>query len=334
MPVRFTSPSLGALGGTSLNDGQWEVGVVYRYLYAHQFYVGRDYLPARAPGGGMPVRIHVNTVELTLTWAATGRLGLHLGVPLATGHETRAQGDTLLHTASAAGVGDLSLVGTAWVLNPQDHPRGNLAFGLGVKAPTGQSAKRASFVVRPGTVQQRSVDPSIQLGDGGWGIIVEAEAFREIARRIAAYAAGSYLANPKAHNGGTFTFGPAYRGLVAPMAVPDEYSAHAGLTWAASARRGLAMSLGWRIDGVPVHDLVGGGDDAFRRPGYEAYMEPGLSLTLGRSPLSPAGTTLTLNVPVAYDQNRRPNAIDLAYGQRGGGDFARFLIFLGASRRF
>jgi hypothetical protein len=333
MPVRFTSPSLGAQGGTSLNEGQWQLGLVYRYLHAHQFYVGHDYRPDRAPGPGMPVRISVNTVELNLTYGANSRLTLNLGIPVASGMETRAQGDKQLHTKTAAGLGDVSLIGTAWLLDPQDHALGNVAVGLGIKAPTGKSARQGSFNLASGTTQ-RTLDPSIQLGDGGWGIILQAEGFRRVFHRAAAYAAGSYLANPRAHNSGSFVFGPAYGGLVAPIAVPDEYSAHAGLTYAVLPRQGLTMSLGGRIDGVPVHDLSGGGDDSFRRPGYVVYVEPAFALARAPSPLTPAGSTLTLSIPIAVDQNRKPNAIDDAHGQRGGGDFARFLIFLGLSKRF
>ncbi len=333
MPVRFTSPSLGAQGGTSLNEGQWQLALVYRYLHAHQFYVGHAFRPERAPGGGLPVRISVNTVELNVSYAATHRLSLNLGIPMASGMETRAQGDNRLHTKTATGLGDVSLVGTAWLLDPQDHARGNVAIGLGVKAPTGQAARQGSFTLANGTTE-RFLDPSIQLGDGGWGIILQAEGFRQIFHRAAAYAAGSYLVNPRTHNSGTFVFGPAYGGLVAPIAVPDEYSAHAGVAYSAIPRVGLTMSLGGRIDGVPVHDLMGGGDDSFRRPGYVVYIEPAFTLVRARSPLTPAGTVLTLSIPVAVDQNREPSAIDVAHGQRGGGDFARFLIFLGLSKRF
>jgi hypothetical protein len=333
MPVRFTSPGLGASSGAGLNEGQWEVGLLYRYLHANRFYVGHDYHPERAPAG-MPVRITVNTVVANLTYAPNSRFALNLGIPVVSGSETRAQGDNQLHTGSAAGLGDMSVIGTAWLLDRPDHPLGNVAIGLGLKTPTGRSARQGSFTLASGATASRSVDPSIQTGDGGWGVIVQTEAFRRVFPRVAMYEGTSYLANPRAHNNGTYVFGAAYGGLVAPIAVPDEYSAHAGLSFAALPKLGLSMSFGGRIDGVPVHDVLGGGDDDFRRPGYVVYAEPAFALTWARSPLSPKGTTLSMSVPVAIDQNRQASAIDAAHGQHGGGDFARYLILLGLSTRF
>lgn len=334
MPVRFTSPSLGAQSGTALNAGEWQLGFVYRNLHANRFYVGHAFRPDLAPGGGMPVRINVNTVELNLSYAPTSRVSLNLGIPVATGRESRAQGDHQMHTLSAAGLGDMSLVLTSWLLSPEDHAHSNLSLGVGVKAPTGQADKLGPFVTAAGTTQQRTIDPSAQLGDGGWGMIFQTGAFRQIGHHASLYAAGTYLASPRAHNAGTWVFGPAYGGLTVPIAVPDEYSAHGGLTYAAWAAKGLTLSLGGRIDGVPLRDLIGGGDDSFRRPGYVVYVEPGLSLTRSRSAVSPAWSSWTLSVPIAVDQNRESNLIETAHGQRGGGDFARFLVFLGYSRRF
>jgi len=334
MPVRFTSPSLGAQSGTALNAGQWQVGFIYRNLHANRFYVGHTFRPDLAPGGGMPVRISVNTLDLNLSYALTSRVSLNLGIPVATGTESRAQGDNLMHTLSATGLGDISLVLTSWLLAPAEHAQSNLSLGFGVKAPTGQSDKVGPFVAPGGTTQQRTIDPSAQLGDGGWGIVLQTDAFRHVAQRASLYASGSYLASPRAHNDGTWVFGSAYGGLRVPIAVPDEYSAHAGVTFAPMPRKSLTMSLGGRIDGVPLHDLVGGGDDSFRRPGYVVYVEPGISLTRSRSAVSPVYSSWTLSVPIAVDQNRESNLLEVAHGQRGGGDFARYLIFLSYSRRF
>ena len=332
MPVRFTSPSLGASSGTALNDGQWQFGLVYRYLYADHFYVGHDYHPEKAPAA-MPVRIAVNTAQLNLTYAASNRLVLNAAVPIISGMETRAQGDNQLHTRRAAGLGDVSLVGTMWLGSQPDHPFGNAAFGLGIKAPTGKPARRGSFALANGTLTERTLDPSIQTGDGGWGIIAQTEAFRHLFHRLAVYGGATYLSNPRAHNSGTFVFGPAYKGLIAPLAATDEYSAHAGITYTAWPRRGLTASIGGRVDGVPVHDVLGRGDDSFRRPGYAVYVEPGVAFAFGRSPLSPAGSTISLSVPLIVDRNRMPSMIDRAYGQQGGGDFAKFVILLGLARR-
>jgi len=93
------------------------------------------------------------------------------------------------------------------------------------------------------------------------------------------------------------------------------------------------VSLGGRIDGVPVHDAVGGGSLYFRRPGYTIYAEPGISLTLAKTPFSRSGSTFSLSVPVAVDRNRESSVAEQQHGVRYGGDFASYLIFFNYSIR-
>src|SRR2546428_10299176 len=38
----------------------------------------------------------------------------------------------------------------------------------------------------------------------------------------------------------------------------------------------------FRSDGIPYHDLIGGGDEGFRRPGHVMFLDPGVALTRGR----------------------------------------------------
>lgn len=328
MPIRYTSPALGSRAASAPMTHVWQLVASYRWLYADQFFIGRDYRPASAPGG-QPSRINISTVGLNLSYSPTTRLSLSLGVPVSLGTHSRLQGDGVRRTLTTGGLGDVSLVGTMWLFEPTDHPKGNLAFGLGVKAPTGRSDANGVWNTASGS-ELRPIDPSIQLGDGGWAGIVRLEAFRQVLKRTAVYGAGSYLVSPREHIGATFT---TPYGVVAPVAVTDEYSAHAGLTFDAIPQRGLALSIGGRIDGVPVRDLIGGGDHSFRRPGYVVFVEPAIALRLSRSPVSPNGNTFSLSVPIRLAQNRVPSALEVANSRAGGGDFAKFLIFLGYTAR-
>ena len=53
------------------------------------------------------------------------------------------------------------------------------------------------------------------------------------------------------------------------------------------------------MDGIPVHDLIGGGDDStIKRTAYIMFAEPGLSLSVGRERFS-------LSVPYRLKVNRR-----------------------------
>jgi len=247
----------------------------------------------------------------------------------ATGSESREEDDAQRHALWATGLGDAALVANVWLLDPPDHGNGNLGIGLGIKAPTGSYRSSDKFYTATG-VERRYVDPAIQPGDGGWGGIVQVQGFQAIRNRLLAYVAGTYLTNPSLHT--SVLIRPPSGGTDF-VSVADEYSAHAGLSYFALPNGGLSLSLGGRVDGVPVRDLSGGSDTSFRRPGYVAYVEPAISLTMMRNPFSLQGSTFTLSVPIAVDQNREASTFDIAHGRHGGGDFARFLIFLSYTKR-
>jgi hypothetical protein len=234
MPIRYTSATLSTERASALYEAQGDVGVVYRWLHADRFYVGHTYSPQSAPGG-MPSRININTAEFHASYAPTSRLSVTLGLPVAAGSVSSAHGDGLRHEVSAAGLGDMSLVGTMWLADPPDHAEGNMAVGLGMKVPTGRHDAQAAFYTSATTTELRSIDPSIQLGDGGWGIVFQSQAFRQVVNRTAAYVAGTYLANAWGHT--NITAQVPY-GVVKPLAVTDEYSAHAGLTFDALPQQG------------------------------------------------------------------------------------------------
>jgi hypothetical protein len=323
---------LGALDNTFLRANHWRLGLQYRFLPADKFYVGHDYSPERIPTANhLPVRYRIHTVAARVEYAITDRVEVAIGIPFTSGSESREMDDGLRHAVSATGLGDVAVVSSAWLFDPIAHGNGNVRVGLGVKAPTGNNHVSDNFFTAT-SVERRAVDPAIQPGDGGWGGIVQIEGFQAIRPRLSAYAAGSYLTNPGLHSDAL-----VYQPVTAAthlVSMADEYSAHAGLSYYAWKGGGLSFSLGGRIDGVPVRDFLGGSDTSFRRPGYVIYAEPTLSLTMTRGPFALRGHTFSLGVPFAVDQNRKASTLDVTNGRHGGGDFARFLIFLGYTRRF
>jgi len=92
------------------------------------------------------------------------------------------------------------------------------------------------------------------------------------------------------------------------------------------------VSLGGRVEGVPVRDLVGG-SEGFRRPGYAVSIEPGVSVMF-------KGWSASLYTPVAVYRNREPSVPDLeqaaATGRFNPGDaaFADFLVMFNLTKRF
>src|SRR6266852_4990630 len=102
MPVRFTTPSLGGQGELQVADlaaHQWRIAVGYRHLH-------------------------------------TDRFSLSLTVPFVYGMQSRLYADSARHAVTAVGLGDVSLIGSRWLLDPHNRS-GNVALGLGVKVPTG-----------------------------------------------------------------------------------------------------------------------------------------------------------------------------------------------------
>ncbi len=313
IPAHYMSLSLGAQGITYLNAGEWEGDVSYRYLHSENVFSGTQEQPQLHDGGG---RNSVHSLDLAATYALNSRLSLTLTLPFEHDDFSLIQGDHLRHGGSSTGIGDTRLVLNGWILNPATHPYGNLSFGLGVKFPTGDDRVMADWHNLDGSVVRRPVDIAAQLGDGGFGAVLEAQAFQRLVENLYGYANGLYLFSPRDVNG-TETPSP-----VNPLvnSVPDQYLGRAGLSYAIWPEGAIAVSLGGRIDGIPVNDAIGG-SDGFRRAGYAVYVDPGLNWTRGNNSLS-------VNVPVAVQR-------DLARTKYSSvGAFADFIVVASYSRRF
>jgi hypothetical protein len=318
MPVRFTTPSLGGQGELQVADlaaHQWRIAVGYRHLHADQLFVGTQLLPTNKP-----LIINLHSVDVTTWYAVTDRFSLSLTVPFLYGMQSRFYADSARHAVTAVGLGDVSLVGSRWLFDPH-NPSGNVALGLGVKAPTGSHTATDAYVLAGGASIQYPVDQSIQPGDGGWGIILQVQAYRRAFHNGTAYLTGSYLINPR-----HLSDVPKDPGGTVYWSVPDAYSARLGLVYALWPERGVSVSLGGRIDGQPVRDLIGGGDPGFRRPGYAISLDPSVAFTAGPS-------QFTVSSPMRLSANREASVLDLQTGKHGGGDFASTLIFVSYSRR-
>jgi hypothetical protein len=223
------------------------------------------------------------------------------------------------------GVGDISVGGRIWLLNParEDRPRQNIAFGLSVKLPTGSEGVRDTVDSATGP-RVVVVDQSIQLGDGGWGLSLSTDMYKRLGK-VTAYGSGIYLFNPRNTNGVQTGRGRASEAI---MSVADQYLGRAGIIFGVPKVRGLTASVGGRIEGVPVRDAFGK-SDGFRRPGYALSFEPGVNYIMhgGRDVWS-------LTVPIAVQRNRRRSVSDIRDNRHGDAAFADYVIIAGYSRRF
>jgi hypothetical protein len=295
------------------------VSLGYRSLTAGEWFVGRDVDEGKAPFG-KPLFLNIQSADLTLNYGVTERLSASLTLPFSYGTHSRYYADNSRHKVKAGGLGDVNLIGTFWVLDPSTHADGNVAGSLGVKAPTGKNDAQDDFFLANGSVVQRPVDQSIQLGDGGWGFLLQAQAFQELFEGGYGYANGSYLFSPK----NTTEVASPLPGV--PLSVPDVFSARLGLVYTLPFAPAFSVGFGGRVDGIPRRDVIGE-SDGFRRPAVVGYADPSLGVTLG-------GYRLTVDVPVRVYADFRPGLLDRQFNFAGGGDLAKYLFFFGIDRRF
>ena len=325
-PSRFTSPSLGSLGGGGgdiyLSAGTWHVGYTYRYVSSNQLIVGRRARNDLAPGG-IPSFVHTQSLNLTLMYGLTDQLAVTLNAPLSRGSLEQTYPDGQRHRNTAAGLGELSLSASYWLRSAKPlQPGGNVAIGLDIKAPTGRNEVMGTYWKANGTSVPFPVAPAIELGDGGWGYALSARGFRPVLERSYLYAGGTYTANPRKTTSVVRTPGSSLH-----WAVPDTWDANAGVSTLISPKLGLSVNLGALAYGTPRRDLIGGRDNGERLPAIAAYASPGIVIRRGAH-------TLTLSVPVRAYMDFRPSFVDETAGAPGGGGLARRLILTSYSIRF
>jgi hypothetical protein len=201
------------------------------------------------------------------------------------------------------------------------HPKGSIAVGAGIKAPTGDYNAQGDFykLDKAGKeyIQRKAVDQSMQLGDGGWGYSVEVQGYKSLFKNASLYFNGFYLFSPKGIN------------VETNLSVPDQFAGRLGVSYALIPSKGIAVTLGGRLEGLPAIDAFGKSEGS-RRPGYIISVEPGITW---------AGMhhTLAVNVPYALVRNRIKSwqdRQDPAGLKHGDAAFADYLISATYAYRF
>lgn len=324
------TPGIGVQGGGYPDAGTWSASFGWRYQKSDRHFVGDHYEEQRDIDESQVIN-NLNMADLTIQYQASKRVGLSLGVPfvMATRSQAlRSSGVNLeRYQTQARGIGDVVFTARRWMLDPEKHPHGNLQLGVGVKLPTGANNVTDTFrVLQSGTITNvvRTVDQSIQPGDGGFGLVCDYSMFKAIrGGRMSLYSSGAYLANPQ-ETSHVLT----YRGGAGEriMSIADQYLVRGGAAFAVPGASGVVGALGLRLEGVPVKDLMGG-SQWFRRPGIAVSLEPQISITRGQHGVS-------VGVPIAIYRNRFRSVWDLERNGHGDAAFADWLLMFGYSRRF
>ena len=322
VPSRFTSPAVGAQGDIYLARGTWQVAVMFRNLRSDELIVGKRVRNDLAPGG-QPAIVESRSLNASFAYGFTDRLALTVNVPIAQATHEALYADGVRHTNSASGIGEISVLMSYWLRSAAPlRPGGNVAIGLGLKAPTGTHDKEGHSWRADGSAIPFPVANAIQLGDGSWGVILNARGFHPIGERLYVYAGGSYTINPRIttsvlRSPGTTVF----------WSSPDTWEGSAGTSLHLSSRFGLSATMGMLFYGTPRQDLVGGRDPGARLPAIVGYLSPGLSVTRG-------GHALTFSVPIRAYKDFQTSYLDEAANRPGGGGLSRRLILSSYSVRF
>ena len=301
------------LGGT----GKWQITVGYRKQYSHRHFVGTVEQTQRAEEGSEVIN-DIHLLDFSVNYQHSPRWSFSAGMPIMMASRTSSRSGRVVHSK---GIGDISLSARTWLWRPPTESRQNIAVGFGVKMPTGKPDVQDTVYTLQGPVTS-TVDQSIQLGDGGWGITVSSDMFK-VVKKATLFATGIYLINPRNTNGVLTGRSRASEGV---MSVADQYLAQAGVIYPFPWARGIALNIGGRIEGVPVRDIFGR-SEGFRRPGYAISLEPGFFYTRGNDSWS-------FNIPVPLQRNRRRSTSDIIDGRHGDAAFADYVILVSYSRRF
>ncbi len=304
--------------GDYRSSGHWELDIGFRHQYSHRHFIGTAEQVQRAREHSEVIN-QINLTNLVLTYQKTPRWSFQANVPvLIASRHSQNTPNVVFHSS---GIGDIILSAQTWLWKPPTESRGNIAVGFGVMLPSGDPGV-TNFLDTGNGKTLRVVDQSIQLGEGGWGIVASTQAFKAVKKAVL-FMDGSYIITPQDTNG--VRTGRRLP-LEAIMSIPDSYLAEAGVAYPFPRVRGLAVNFGGRVEGVPVRDLIGK-SDGFRRPGYALSVFPGFEYTKGR-------TTWTFNLPIAVLRDRARSVPDLRDGHHGDAAFADYVWLLTYSYRF
>lgn len=310
---------------------RWQLSIGFRKQRSHRHFVGTVEQKERERQGTEIVN-DVYLWDIGLTYNFTPRTSLSVSLPVQ--HATRVS-PARFNAAGAQtspkvvshgiGVGDMSVGAKVWLLDPgrEERPRQNIAFGFGVKLPTGNEGV-TDVVDSVTSPREVVVDQSIQLGDGGFGVALSTDMYKRL-WRTTLYGSGIYLFNPRNTNGVRTGRGRASEAI---MSVSDQYLARAGVLIPVPKAAGWAASFGARLEGIPVRDAFGK-SGGFRRPGYALSVEPGVSWVRSRG-----REIWSASVAIPVERNRRRSTSDIIDNRHGDAAFADYVLVLGYGRRF
>lgn len=320
-----------ALEFDSTTSSSWQFSLNYRYFRSFRHFRGTHQEKERVENGTEVIN-NDNSVLLGISYTINRRWSVSATIPLiyidrSSLYEHKGNNSGERYHTSSQGLGDVRITGYYTVL--PHNQRTQLLVGLGVKLPTGNYNYKDEFHKADG-IQTLPVDQSIQLGDGGTGIVTEFDFLQRVGSKFGIYATGVYLFNPRNTNG-TLRSQNLTDGipLSNEMSVCDQFQVRLGARYTIYR---FQIGLGGRYEGIPSEDVFGD-SEGFRRPGRILSVEPSLSYVTGKH-------FIGVNFPIALERNRTQSVIDKKRTEINGtftqGDaaFADWLLSITYAFRF
>ncbi len=292
----------------------------YRYQPSSRHYIGTVEQVEREIQNRQIQNIY-HLVDFSLERQITPRWSVSAAVPVLFAYRNQLYAPVGKYNVNA--LGDATVGVRAWIFRPSTESGDNISVGVSLKIPTGKYNATGNATDRSGKPIIATADQSVQAGDGGTGFAIDIQAYHHTYLSTVLYFSATYLFNPRDTNG-VSTFRTAKGEEV--MSVTDQYLYRGGLAHAVPKIRGLAASVGGRMEGVPVRDALGA-SNGFRRPGYAISVEPGLLYGYGKY-------TLAATAPLAVERNRKISVADYQNHTHGDAAFADFSLIFSVSRRF
>lgn len=332
--VRHFGSCSANLTHNSFEKGDIQAGLNYRYFKSFRHFRGTHEEADRLTSGTEVIN-HSHNWEYSVSYWLSGKTNLAIGIPtqINTRSSLYEHGRTQRHKTFSRGLGDIRFGIQQWLMNPGKRSW-NIQLGSSLKIPTGDYNASDIFynVGVNGNPEVRPVDQSIQLGDGGFGLIMETQMYVKLNEKLYLTTGAFYLLNPKETNG-IRTFREKLNPILANesiTSVPDQFSSRIAVNFSPNASSNI--SIGGRYEGVPVHDIIGG-SAGFRRPGNILSLEPAYSYMKNN-------WTVNFGLPIAIRRNRPQSYTDLEYQNKTGvfrnGDaaFADYVVNFGIQYTF
>lgn len=296
-------------------EKKFQVSIGYRESYAHLLFdrsrVDKNLTKALAP------KEWLDNMDLTATYNVTSRLSVTGTMPFVFNRISfllppKGVGVGTRFKNPVTGIGDVSLISRAWLLNPKKHSSFNISLGTGIKIPTGNFNPQYTYPDVFGHFQRKAeLPPSIMAGDGGTGMLFEVVAYKSFKKSFlrgsSILVSGNYLSNPRVTNNtlsAISVLGLASSPLAAngtTNSVPDSYAVRTIYTMPVPgsseipALKRVKLQASYRWEGIRVHDLFGG-NRGFRQPGYVMAVGPGATVRL------PGALRFNVEVPITITQ--------------------------------